>query len=39
MTPAYSIIPILYRETMEEKIGQIEAVAGLGLSLGKYILN
>lgn len=37
MTPAYSIIPILYRDTMEEKIGQIEAVAGLGSSLGRLL--
>jgi MFS family permease len=34
MTPAYSIVPLLYRETLEDKIGYMEAMAGFGLGIG-----
>jgi hypothetical protein len=34
MAPAFSIIPIVYKKTFEHKIGIMEALSGLGLSVG-----
>lgn len=36
-TPSYSYLPILYGDRLEKIIGYIEAMAGLGLSLGPLI--
>jgi MFS family permease len=37
MTCVYSVLPILYAETVESKIAMLEAVTGAGLSLGPFI--
>lgn len=34
MSPAFSLIPLIYKDTFEEKIGVMEAIAGFGLSSG-----
>ena len=34
MAPAFSIVPIVYKQTFENKIGIMEALSGLGLSIG-----
>jgi MFS family permease len=34
MAPAFSIVPLVYKKTFENKIGIMEALSGMGLSLG-----
>lgn len=37
MTPCFSYLPVLYKDNLEEVVGYIEAVAGIGLSMGPVI--
>jgi MFS family permease len=34
LSPAFSLIPLIYKDTFEDKIGVMEAIAGFGLSSG-----
>ena len=34
LSPAFSLIPQFYRDSVEHKIGILEAIAGIGLSIG-----
>jgi MFS family permease len=34
LTPAFSLIPLIYKDTFEHKIGIMEAISGFGLSAG-----
>jgi MFS family permease len=34
MAPAFSLIPLIYKDTFEFKIGIMEAISGFGLSAG-----
>ena len=35
--PVYSFLPILYRDTLEDKIANIEAVSGFGFSVSPFV--
>ncbi len=37
MAPMYSILPMLYRDTLEDKIAVIECMSGFGMSIGPLI--
>lgn len=37
MTPAYSYLPLIYRNDLEKKVGIIESLIGLGLMTGPLI--
>jgi MFS family permease len=37
ISPAFSLIPQFYKDSVEKKIGLMEAIAGFGLSVGPLI--